>query len=1110
MKNPPLALLRAIHKAYSARHSSADAPHDSHAHNALFHDGATGNVLPPIIPALNNQGGVGKRRWEDGVVDIVIPRYSFYAVGDNVVLYVDDAYVDDKTVEDADVQLVFAAPVNAFSPSPTNPDYQADVHYHTIDQLGGNVTASRSTLLPVKLTVPGNPPEDRPPGTVVNDSLALPVGVPAELVPVPGIDLPVVIPPYTYMAKGDVITLFWAGAAIPHPPLTADLIGSSITLYVPYTLMAAWPGQAREVRYSIRDRVQNDSLFSRSVFCNVQAQATLPAPVLIGQTGDSFDPDTLAGGAAQITVAGTDLQPNDRVTLHFVGQPLDWPYLHHTEAKPFTGSPLTFNVPNPLIRSLAGSTLNLYYQVQRAATSLRSHGTLVQILGTPLDLPAPYLPDAVGDELVPPEGTAFVDVIVLANTALVPGIDVELRWLGIDGAGDEHSHRFTQAVMNHGAALTLKAPIAWLDEILGGTLEVSYALVAGVVAYGSAVLRYTVAGDGSLLPVPSFTPPLNQADELDLDTFNGSWRVTMALDNPNFAGGTAHLSWAGSGAAQVLTAPVTNVPTSVEVTIDRVRLIEPNLDQNVAVSYQIQRPDGQWARSKTLVLSVINGATRPWPAVQVMDSTHKFVTRFVPQIEVTPGVWEDNTATLWIIDPRLHQGDVIFAVWERPDGTRTNFAPQDSGNGQARINVPTALLAATIGNRPITVKISYFAMVSSVPAPQSEELQLEIAPFRYGAFAAPIFLEAKDAQTLALNDFPGPATVRVAAYPFMALGQTFWLRASGTLDSGRDWSIRLGTSPFTVTAADVAAGSIDRVIERADLLRLRDRSTLTLELKVTLTTSPDESAAIVVPSKNYSLRQLELNLQAPRVQGAVNNTLVIPTTTGTTRITAPYTPEPGQRVQMIWASPAGSPAFVMVPTPPRIMPGSLEFEIPNDKIALSDGLTVPVTYQVTRVEGGETVVSPPVSIYVVVGPASHLEDLSTERPRSIPDGVPEPLRFFTVTFWGGGGEIQQSEIGSSLLRGRVLKAKNRGGCTLSLHRPVSRISFDVDSLPAWDFTVVFVLNDGQRIEHRYWTPIRVAFTPPKSEHRITDVLISAEWLHPIYIDNVLLDYAQRS
>lgn len=1105
MKNPPRRLLQAICRSFRATHPRTSGPPGDHPHRQLFHDNATGTLYPPLIPALNNRGGVGKQIWATGVVDVVIPYYDFFAQGDNVVLYVDGVYVDDKTVHDANAQLVFAAPVRAFNPSPQAPGYQADVHYHTIDQLGGNETASRSTWLPVKLTVPGNPRDDVPPGTVVNERLTAPVGVPAHITPVPGVDVPVLVSAYPYMAAGDVITLFWAGAAVPHPPLRADQVGNSITFMVPSSLIAAWPGASCRVRYSIIDQVSNYSLFSLSAFCTVTEQGTLVAPQLIGQIGDTFYPDSLAGGAVLIDVPDTDLLAGDTISVHFTGQPLEWPYLQHTTAEQvFTGSPLTFSVPNALARSLVGSTLNLHYQVQRAAQTLRSHRRLVQILGAPLALPAPHVPGAVGGELAPPEDPTPLEVVVLANIGFAPGSRVELRWLGVDGGGNQHPHSLTQPVMDPAMPLLFAAPSLWLNEIEGGTLHIFYSLLAADQAYPSETLRLTVGGNASLLPEPGFIPALDVDDQLDLGTLSGAFLATVTVDNPAFTGGAARLSWTGSSAADVIVVdPIPPGPTTLYFPIDRARLLEPNLDQHVAVNYQIQRPDGVLARSRTRVMSVINSDSLRWPKAQVLDYSGQAVSVLAPVREISAGGWTENTATVRVADSRLQAGDTVDVFWKLASGLYPAIPRATVQAGEARVSVPSAVLAESFGTQ---VKITYLATVGGQPALLGEELELLVASPPTVAFGAPQVVESTAGHTLDLNTFSGAATVRVPAYPFMAVGQTFWLWMYSTRDDDSAWNMRLGNPPHTVTTADVSNGYLQRSVDRALLLRLQQRADVLLTLKVGLSGSNDEFKAFVFNGTTLALEQLQLGLQAPLIERLDPDASVeIRGTTGGLTITARYSPVAGQRVQAVWRGP-GAQQPVLLPAIARPMPGSLEFTMPNDLAAQYDGETVQVSYQVARTEGAAWESSPPVAVRVIALPDPQTEDFSTQTPRSINAGTTETLRLFALSVRGMTTYIQENNIGSPLMQGRVLRTAASSSWTLALHRLATQISFDLASSNPGDIDVVYTLQDGQTIQLRYRTPLHTVFADPAGTQRISTVSFSAGMYSNMYIDNIRLEY----
>jgi hypothetical protein len=1105
MRNPPKPLLQAIYRSLGTKHTSTRGPGGGSPHEALFHDGAPSVLYPPIIPALANQGGIGKQRWETGVVDIVIPLYDFFALGDNVVLYVDDTYVDAKTVHDTSAQLVFAAPVRAFKPSPQVPGYEADVHFHTTDQLGFNETASRSTRLPVKLTVPGNPREDLPADTVVNERLAAPVGVPAHITPLPGNDLPLLVPPYPYMAAGDVITLFWAGAGVPHPPLTADQVDSDITVVVPSALIAAWPGPAREVRYSIIDRVKNFSLFSPSAYSDVTEQGTLVAPRLIGQIGDAFNPDSLAGGAALIDVPDIDLLTGDQVTVHFIGQPLQWTYLHHvTEAQSFTGASLTFSVPNPLARSLVGSTLNLHYQAQRAGATLRSLPSVVQIVGTTLALPAPYLPTAENGAVAPPEDATDLEIIVLANIGFAPGSQVELRWLGVDGGGNEHTHSLIKPALDPAMAMVFRAPLAWLNAIEGGTLRVAYNLLAGEQAYPSDALHLSVGGNASLLPEPTFVPALDADDQLDLGTLSGAFLATVTVDNPAFTDGAARLAWTGSSAADVIVVdPIPPGPTTLHFPIDRARLLEPNLDQHVAVNYQIQRPDGVLARSRTRVMSVINSDSLRWPKAQVLDHSGQPVSALAPVREISAGGWTENTATVRVTDSRLQAGDTVDVFWMLASGFYPAIPRATAQAGQAQVTVPGPVLAESFGTR---VTITYLATVCGQPALLGEELELLVASPPTVAFGAPEVIESTAGHTLDLNTFSGAATVRVPAYPFMAVGQTFWLWMYSRRDDGSQWSMRLGNPPFIVTQADVSSGYLQRSVDRALLLRLEDQADITLTLKAGLSGSADEQKAFDFNSAELRFSQLRLGLQPALIERlADDGSVEIHGTSGTLKITARYTPVAGQLIQAVWQPPGTQPP-VLLPTIARPMPGSLAFEMPNELAAQYDTQTVHISYRVARTEGASWESSVPVAVKVMALPDAQTEDFSTETPRSIRPGTTETLRFFSVYARGQTTYLQHNDLESSLLKGMVLRTFASSGWTFTLHRPAVRITFDLDASSAGDIQVIYALANGQNVQQTYRTPLHIVFADPTGSQHIASVSFQAGSYSNLYIDNITLDY----
>ncbi|MBC2680809.1 hypothetical protein, partial [Pseudomonas baltica] len=428
-----------------------------------------------------------------------------------------------------------------FIPSRVLPrgDTQNSVHYHCwVGFSGANEQVSYPETLRIKTTNPGDPPGD-PAQPGINPNLAAPVNVPPRIEDLNQVtSIPVSILPYTHMTEGDVITVFWGGAGVDADPLTASQVGSTVTVEVPRDIVSARPGDGVVVRYHVYDAVGNYSLYSQSVLCDVVPIATLPAPLIVAAPSGTLDMDTLAGSDVQIMVLRGNIDPAADITLHFTGQPTDWPYLDYTLGPIKLGTvPFhTFTVPNVLGRSLVDSEAIVFYEAVTGGTTERSLNAQAQVIGTAFDLPAPQVPDALGGTLNPPDLGATFDIVAPANTAFIHDVQVQLVWDGFSGAGESFHHELTKTVLlpQAGQAVRFQAEKGWAEEISGGSVEVSYNLIVpgtAPVSYGSLPLSLNIDGQATLLPAPGFEPALTANDELDVDALTGEFNVRVNVTN---------------------------------------------------------------------------------------------------------------------------------------------------------------------------------------------------------------------------------------------------------------------------------------------------------------------------------------------------------------------------------------------------------------------------------------------------------------------------------------------------------------------------------------------------------------------------------------------------
>ena len=177
---------------------------------------------------------------------------------------------------------------------------KAHVHYHVRDACG-NERISQPLSVPVKLTLPGNPPEP-PDGNdpSLNPGLTPPYNVPGIITDASTVcELSIGIAQYANQSVGDVISVYWADTVVQHGPLVADDLNSDILVTVPGSVIAAHPGTDLAVRYSIRDKVQNYSRYSPSVLTTVEARGSLPEPAVEGTLNGDLSSTTSQMGRSR-------------------------------------------------------------------------------------------------------------------------------------------------------------------------------------------------------------------------------------------------------------------------------------------------------------------------------------------------------------------------------------------------------------------------------------------------------------------------------------------------------------------------------------------------------------------------------------------------------------------------------------------------------------------------------------------------------------------------------------------------------------------------------------------------------------------------------------------
>ncbi|WP_296246579.1 hypothetical protein [Pseudomonas sp. UBA4194] len=888
MKNPPIALTRAIRKAlYGQAHTSHDARHPGQSPDP--------NTYAPTLPAADAHGGINKTDYNRGSVLVSIPVYLGMAADDNVTLYWNNEYIDYGIIVDETVSFPmtvdsFYIPLDATS---------AQVHYHTKD-LAGNERVSYSTNVVIKLTVPGNPPEPPDPADPsLNPNLQPPHNIP-PLIPnaASAGDLEVLVLQYANMEEGDVISLFWAGEVFQYGPLVTADLNRDVRIVVPNATLVARPGMDLVVRYSIRDRVQNYSRYSPSVLTTVYAAGSLPEPTVEGTASGDLHIDQITDGLVEVHVnRHAEIGQADNVTLHWTGRPVAGDFQDFTVGPLQIGTDryLVFQIPVDIAQVLIDSQAYVYYAVAPAgggATKL-SAGATFGVIGTRNELKAPQVPRASGGALNPENiSEATIEVVVPANVLLAPGTTVTLTWtgVGVDGTVYHTDSRSIDSA-SAGGPVSFRVPKEKATKLIGSTLDLYYTLtLADGAVLPAPHLSLNVVGSSAALPPPEFDPELAAGDVLDPDSLTtGGINVIVKVLSTQYVPGKAVLHWLGTGASITppLELPVTTTGER-RFWVDKAQFVDPNLDKAVQVWYDLVKDTGERASSQTVLVNVSNASSQPWPAPEVHDASGGPVNPWIP---VRPGSPGANSANFVLRDARLKINDVVAPFWRLPGGQDLAISwIRVTVDGEAQAAIPVTVLAASVGK---TVQVSYAVLRNNLPGPASAVLDLVVSPFPAGVLPAAKITKATEGNpgTLDVSALTADAEVKVAAWPLIHAAQHFWLEATGTLTAGGTTTLDLGSNE----AVGGVAG-IQKTIALARLRELKDGSPLTLKLKVAFGT---DGQTTEFPVNTYTVKSAADT--RPAISEVRDSNGVVPEGGSTvfTQVTVKGTAAASQQVQIL-------------------------------------------------------------------------------------------------------------------------------------------------------------------------------------------------------------------
>ncbi|AKJ98457.1 hypothetical protein VM99_10460 [Pseudomonas chlororaphis] len=334
----------------------------------------------------------------------------------------------------------------------------------------------------------------------------------------------------------------------------------------------------------------------------------------------------------------------------------------------------------------------------------------------------------------------------------------------------------------------------------------------------------------------------------------------------------------------------------------------------------------------------------------------------------------------------MRSTDGVSVIWtgaagSPEEGSHTTPVVEVGPVEEKEIPLPVSLIAFSLGQ---SVTVSYTVTpAGGTSLPASDALALSIGTLPQSALepSKPRILQAAEeghGDELDMRSVSDDLTIRIDSWPHIAHNQRTWIRVEGTKSDGSTYQKVWSGSGSWVSKEWYDRGYGEKIIPYDELPRLRDSSTLKIELKASFNQSTDERHAVTFPLRTYTVRAT-IDLPAPDVKQATGSAPSqqlnpVEAKDALTVVIPDYGIEAGDQVSVTWAGAVeeGSHTTAM-----QALPDSREIDIPVPVIAYNLGQSVTVTYTLTR--HGE--VRPPSAAMTLAVQTMPVEALEPSKPR---------------------------------------------------------------------------------------------------------------------------------
>ncbi|MHC8335175.1 Ig-like domain-containing protein [Pseudomonas sp. LB3P25] len=811
-------------------------------------------------PVVDGDGGINiavVEEHEGGVLCVIDPWFNM-AIDDQIKVFWDSTTIYEQKVkpEQVDNRLFFFLPTTDIVPGSAECYYQLT----RAGETAPDDPSARLKLL-IKLDKPAG--DDKEPHFPWHSALDM-VGLPKDVID-NGVTkewaakgVPMTIKRYPGIALRDVIQIKWGSVfLLPHELSKAEVEGTAeiVITALPADILTAGDSGALKIRYEVHDEVWNYcEQWSKENAILVDAGSARLDEAIFKDAVDGqlhlkdldHQPATL-----QILVKSGDVfEPGDTLKITVIGTPLPGSPSRTFTAQATVGAPpyiLDQPVPYEFVSLFALGTLDAFYVLHKSDGSdpLSSRRAFVDVIGNPLQLPAPTVNEVIG-AILPAD--AMMASVVIRYPAIANGDYINLIWEGTKSDTTPYVHEEEHTVSDDEQKNGNVIVYVWGEHIQAlnnGSLKLYYRVSNDATdqhdVSESDFLRVEVRSLRATLPAPE----VEEAKDGVIDPSQVYTQAHVLIKPVNWVKDdilTYHwMGITGFGTTRG-SVPITtfSIGKPVRFRVDA-RFVSANIGYNVTVIYTLlHAATGKYSYSFPLEVLVGEplGRLLPPTVVQAPSGT-------LNPMDALDGV--DIECSYASMDATL---DTLGLKWRGTPGAGTSedLEKPAEASGTVTFHLPASVVGANIRRE---VSVSYAVRRYNLWTP-SEELPLNILSFQDPDKELPrpeVPLAKND--VLDLTEFTGDARVLVKAWPFIAARQLVWLSVEGRTSSGV-YTIDL-LKGYELSDPQATQG-LNETLLRTELLKLVHSSAATVKCKVIFDSSKDEATAIDFPSLPLTIR----------------------------------------------------------------------------------------------------------------------------------------------------------------------------------------------------------------------------------------------------------------